>query len=111
MGTDDERAGGDEARAGGRELENLQEAIKNMHGCDSTWVEAVPVKETFKGRTVWDGVVQVFNLIDHESPRCYAWSHAVDGSDKRRFVAVLHQEPVTSPEAAVRASIIQQARE
>lgn len=93
-------------------VEALQEAIQNMHGCASTWIEAVPVKEAFKSETVWEGVVQVFDLIDHpDATRCYAWSHAVDDSDKRRFVAVLHQEPVTSPAAAVRASIVQQARE
>ena len=72
----------------------------------------MPVKETFRGETVWEGVVQVFDLIGHpEATRCNAWSHAVGDNDKRRFVTVLHQEPVTSPAAAVRASIIQQARQ
>lgn len=70
------------------------------------------VKETFQGEIVWEGLVQVFNLIDHpEATRCYAWSHAVDDTEKRRFVAVLHKEPVNSPGQAVRADIIQQARE
>ena len=92
--------------------EQLKKAIRNLHGCDSTWMEAVRVKETFKGETVWEGLVQVFNLIDHpKATRCYAWSHAIDDSKKRRFVAMLHQEPVTSPGAAVRADIVQQARE
>ena len=92
--------------------EALQEAIRNLHGCDSTWIEAVPVKETFQGDTVWEGIVQVFDLIGHsESARCYAWSHIVEGSDKRRFVAVLYRGPVVSPASAVRASIIQEARE
>ena len=90
----------------------LRKAIRNLHGCGSTWTGAVRVKETFKGETVWEGLVQVFNLIDHpKATVCYAWSHAIDDSTKRRFVAVLHQEPVTSPGAAVRASIVQQARE
>ena len=90
----------------------LRKAIRKLHGCDSTWTGAVRVKETFKDETVWEGLVQVFNLIDHpKAPVCYAWSHAIDDSTKRRFVAVLHQEPVTSPGAAVRADIIQQARE
>ena len=88
----------------------LRKAIRKLHGCDSTWTGAVRVKETFKGETVWEGLVQVFNLIDHPKALvCYAWSHAIDDSTKRRFVAVLHQEPVTSPGAAVRADIIQQA--
>ncbi len=89
----------------------LRKAILNLHGCDSTWTGAVRVKETLKGETVWEGLVQVFSLIDHpKATVCYAWSHAIDNSKKRRFVAVLHQEQVTSPGAAVRADIIQQAR-
>ena len=92
--------------------EQLKKAIRNLHGCDSTWIQAARVKETFKGEIVWEGIVQVFDLIDHpKAKRCYAWSHAIDNSKKRRFVAVLHQEPVTSPAAAVRASIVQQSRE
>lgn len=72
----------------------------------------MPVKETFQGKTIWEGTVQVFDLQGHpEATRCYAWSHAVGDTEKRRFVAVLHKEPVTSPAAAVRASIIQEARE
>ncbi len=89
----------------------LGKAILNLHGCDSTWVGAVRVKETLNGETVWEGLVQVFNLIDHpKATVCYAWSQAIDDSTKRRFVAMLHQEPVTSPGAAVRADTIQQAR-
>lgn len=76
------------------------------------WVESVPITETFAGQVVWDGIVEVFDLIDHPTAtRCYAWSHEVDGSDQRRFVAVLHQGPVDSPKAAVQAAIVQAQRE
>jgi hypothetical protein len=89
---------------------HLKQAIRNLHGCDAAWVEAVPVKETFQGQTVWEGAVQVFDLIDHPTAaRCYAWSHATEG-EKRRFVAVLHWGPVYSPEKAVRAAIVQERR-
>ena len=93
-------------------MTNLREAIKNLHGCDSTQKESVPVTEAFEGQVVWKGVVDVFDLIDHPTAtRCYAWSHAVEGSENRRFVAVLHQGPVDSPETAVRAAIVQEQRE
>ena len=86
-------------------VEALREAIRNMHGCDSTWVESVPVVETYRGETVWQGEVQVFDLAGHpKARRCYAWSHATD-TGKRRFVAVLHLAPVDGPVAAVRAAI------
>ena len=90
----------------------LADAIRNLHGCESTWIAAVPVKEMLGEQTVWDGVVQVFDLHGHPTThRCYAWSHAVDDSERRRFVAVLHQPPVDSPEAAVRAAIAQEYRQ
>ena len=91
-------------------IEVLREAIRNLHGCDSTWIESVPEKETFEGQTVWEGIVQVFELHGHPTvTRCYAWSHETD-EGKRRFVAVLHQGPVGSPVAAVRAAIVQEVR-
>ena len=92
------------------DIETLRKAIHNLHSCDSTWIESVPVKETFQGQTVWEGVVHVFALHGHQAAkRCYAWSHETD-KGKRRFVAVLHQGPVDSPEKAVRAAIMQESK-
>lgn len=34
----------------------------------------------------------------------------IEGSDKRRFFAVLHKPPVTSPAEAVRAAIVAENR-
>jgi hypothetical protein len=42
--------------------------------------------------------------------RAYAWSSPIEGSDKRRFFAVLHQGPVESPVDAVRAAIVAETR-
>ena len=92
--------------------ERLAQAIKDLHGSDSTWVEAVPVTETFEGQVVWDGTVQVFELHGHPTAtRCYAWSHPVEGSENRRFVAVLDQGPVNSPQTAVKAAIVAEQQE
>lgn len=91
-------------------VDALREAIRNLHGCGSTWIESVPVRETHEGAVVWDGEVQVFDLDGHPSAkRAYAWSHATEGT-KRRFVAVLHTGPVDSPVAAVRTSIVAEQR-
>lgn len=87
----------------------LVKAILDLHGCKATWVKSVPVKEVFEGETAWEGVVQVFDIQGHpKATRCYAWSHALDNSKKRRFFAVLHQGPVDSPEKAVKAAIVQE---
>lgn len=70
----------------------------------------MPVLELHEGCTAWAGEVQVFDLIGHASAaRAYAWSHETNGG-RRKFYAVLHIQPVDSPVAAVRASIIADAR-
>ncbi len=87
-------------------IKTLQKAILDLHGCTSIWVESIPIKEVFEGQTVWEGVVQVFDLINHpKAKRCYAWSYELEGSRKRKFFAVLHLGDVDSPEKAVRAAI------
>ena len=42
--------------------DGLGDAIRHMHGCEASHVESVPVHETFQGRVVWDGTVEVFDL-------------------------------------------------
>lgn len=93
-------------------IDSLRRAIRELHGSDAIWLESVPMRETFGGSTVWEGVVEVFSLQGHPAAsRCYAWSHSIDTSQERRFVAVLQQGPVDSPIAAVRAAIVQEHRE
>jgi len=76
-----------------------------MHGCESKWIDSVTVTETHDGKTVWDGEVQVFELVGHpKAHRAYAWSYATE-STKRRFVAVLQAGPIQRAVDAVRASI------
>lgn len=90
----------------------LQDAIRHMHGCGSTWVESVAVREEFRGEVVWDGHVQVFDLDGHPTAsRAYAWSHAVGDGPRRRFVAVLHQATCNSPEMAVKAAVVKEGRD
>jgi hypothetical protein len=38
----------------------LKEAIESQHGGTATLAQSVPVRETFKGQLVWEGVVHVF---------------------------------------------------
>jgi hypothetical protein len=93
------------------QLEGLRRAIEGMHGGKARLAQSVPVSETFGGNIVWEGVVHVFDLNGHPTAtRAYAWSSPIEGSDKRRFFAVLHQGPVTSPVEAVRAAIVGEHR-
>src|SRR5580700_7717993 len=91
--------------------DQLREAIEHMHGGTATLAQSVPVRETFEGKPVWEGVVHVFRLTGHPTALyAYAWSSPIEGSTTRRFFAVLHQPPVDSPQAAVRATIIAEHR-
>ena len=81
----------------------FQNAIRATYGCRSELRERVRVSEEYEGETVWEGDVLVFDLIGHPTTlTCYAWS--VD----QQVTAVLYEGPVDSPQAAVRAAIVEE---
>ena len=43
--------------------EALQDAIRHLHGVESSYIETVPIVETFQGKTAWEGDVKVFDLV------------------------------------------------
>jgi hypothetical protein len=93
-------------------IDGLKHAIRKLYGAEPTHVESVPIKETFQGQTVWDGVVEVFDLAGHPTAnRVYAWAHDTDDPENpRRHVTVLHCHPIQSARDAVRAAIVQEFR-
>jgi hypothetical protein len=85
--------------------ERLREVIRKLHGHESKHLETVPVKEWFQGKVIWDGEVEVFELIGHpDATRCYSWAYQ-DDDGKTQFVAALGVGPVVSPKAAVQSAI------
>ena len=94
------------------DLPALQEAVERTHGGKATFAQTVPIRETFQGQPVWEGVVHVFDLDGHpQATRAYAWSSAVEGSDRRRFYAVLQLGAIRTPLDAVRAAIVAEHRQ
>jgi hypothetical protein len=90
----------------------LKRAVETRHGGTATLAQSVPVRETFEGQPVWEGIVHVFDLVGHpKATRAYAWSSPIEGSTKRRFFAVLGIPPIKSPVDAVRAAIVAEHRE
>lgn len=85
-------------------IERLQMVMNQLHGCDSKWLESVPVHEVFRGQTVWQGTVEVFALTGHpKAKRAYGWHHRAGPDDQdERFVTVLELPPVNSPQTAVK---------
>ena len=58
-------------------IEELRDVIRKLHGVESKHLESVPIEETFQGQTVWEGVVEVFQLIGHPKAfQVFAWSHS-----------------------------------
>ncbi|HTW44046.1 MAG TPA: hypothetical protein VMD58_00755 [Acidobacteriaceae bacterium] len=94
-------------------IQELRDVIHRLHGATATHVQSVPVTETFQGKTVWDGVVEVFDLSGHpKADRIYAWSHDTDDpKHPKRYVTVLHIPPIVSPETAVKAAIVQESKQ
>lgn len=93
-------------------IERLKNAIRHLHGAEPSHVESVPITEQFNGETIWQGIVEVFDLVGHpKTGRVYAWSHETDNpADPERHVTVLHIPPVVSPIDAVRAAILEEFR-
>lgn len=88
-------------------ISELQRAVETQHGGTATYVQSVPVHERHKGVTVWQGIVAVFDLAGHPSAtRAYAWSSPIEGSDRRRFYAVLQLGAIKTPLDALRAEIV-----
>ena len=94
-------------------IEELQQVIRKLHGVESTHRESVPVKEVFQGKTVWEGIVEVFDLYGHpKANTAYAWAHQTDDpANPVRHVTVLKVPPAVSPITAVRAAIMQELKE
>lgn len=91
---------------------SLKAAIEGIHGGISSFVQNVSVREEFGGHLVWEGTVHISDLEGHPAAtRAYAWSSPMEGSDKRRFFAVLHLGGIRSPLDAVRAAIVAEHRQ
>ena len=77
----------------------------------ATLAQTVPIRETFQGQPVWEGIVHVFGLEGHpKATRAYAWSSPIEGSEKHRFFAVLQLGAIKTPLDAVRAAIVAEQR-
>jgi hypothetical protein len=92
-------------------IERLQMVIRQLYKCEGEHVGTEPVKEVFRGETIWEGDVEVFNVTGHaRAKRAYAWSRD-PGTPHEKFTAVLEIPPVKSARDAVRMSIVKEARD
>ena len=90
-------------------IDKLREVVELAHKCRATHARSDVVVEMFGSKTVWEGVVEAFDLTGHaKAKRCYAWSYHDD--KETQFVTVLELPPVTDARTAVQAAIVSKAQ-
>jgi hypothetical protein len=89
-------------------LEQITRAVERAVEGAVTHRESAPVVETFRGQTVWEGTVEVFDVATPPPAVAYGW--AVESDQGPQYVAVLGKPPVESPITAVRAWIVSQSK-
>jgi hypothetical protein len=82
-------------------ISRLRDAIRALHGCESTHLHPVRVDEKLSSGVVWRGDVEVFRLKAHDRAHyAYAWEQA-DESGNVEPIVVLRIPPVETPAQAV----------
>jgi hypothetical protein len=83
-------------------IEALTDAIKQGFSCEVKHIKSAWVKAVIRGKSAWEGLVEVFELKDHPTAKqAYGWCFEV--KKKAKFATVLELPPVDSPETAVKA--------
>jgi hypothetical protein len=88
-------------------IERLEQVIVHLHKADPKHVGSVPVEEIFKGKTLWKGDVEVFDLTGHpKAKRCYGWTYG----EPEQFITILELPPVTDAQSAVKVGVSYQIK-
>lgn len=76
-----------------------------MHKRGAVWRQSVPVHEMFRGKTLWRGEVEAFDLNGQpKAERCYAWTHG----EPEKFSTILGLLPVDFARSAVKVGVAYQ---
>jgi hypothetical protein len=91
-------------------LRELRTAVEKDIGGKAKRVKSTSVVETFRGKVLWDGVVETFEVASGpEVKRCYAFFYVESNGDER-VVTIQEAPKINSPELAVRAFISSRTR-
>jgi hypothetical protein len=81
-----------------------ESTIELNHHCRAEHVDSKAVIEMAGEKTVWEGVVEVFELVGHgEAKHCYTWLSKI--GPRPQVVTESELPPVRSPQSAVRAAL------
>ena len=88
-------------------IARLQVTVSQLHNCGAVWRQTVPVHEVFRGKTLWQGDVEVFDLNGHpKAKHCYGWSYG----EPEEFITILELPPVTDAKSAVKVGVAYQIK-
>jgi hypothetical protein len=89
-------------------IERIKKAMESKEGCGSKHLRSIPIMEQFDGKTIWEGIVEMFELDNHPTAnRAYAWERWRDEQKSdAEYTVVLAVPPVNSAQDAVKAAII-----
>ena len=91
------------------QLDRIKRAVEKAAECPASHLDTVAVVDTFRGQTMWEGMVEIFALLGHpKAKHAYGW--IIGKGVNKRFIAVLEIPPVKDTLTAVRASIVSQAK-
>jgi hypothetical protein len=80
----------------------LKVTIQRQYNCGAVHFTTVSVHAVLPDQTVWQGEVEVFNLIGHPTAkRCYGWMYG----RPEQLITVLELPPVTDAQSAVEFGI------
>jgi hypothetical protein len=89
-------------------FDDIKRAVEATVEGPVTHRESVAVVETFRGQTIWEGMVEVFDVAEPPPAVAYGW--AMKSDQGPQYVTVKGQPPVDSALAAVRVWLVSQAK-
>lgn len=89
-------------------FDDIKRAVEATVEGAVTHRESVAVVETFRGQTIWEGMVEVFDVAEPPPAVAYGW--AMKGDQGPQYVTVKGVPPADSPLAAVRVWLVSQAK-
>jgi hypothetical protein len=87
----------------------IHRAVEEREHCRAKHVESLPISERHGGETIWEGVVETFDLEGHpKATRAYAWRRLDDGAKETdaQYTVVLGVPPINSARDAVKAALV-----
>ena len=82
----------------------MQSGIRAIYRSESRHTASFAVRKVSGGKTVWEGTVEEFALVDCRTAQtCYAWYYQENG--RQQSFSVLKRPPVDSPQSAVQLAL------